>query len=650
MPSTFFFSNSPYTITSTNTVINPATYNNRSLTLTGVALGNDVTGFADRAFDSCTGLYTITIPNSVKSMGNNAFSYCYNLTGVNFEPTSTVDRIGNVGFFYCLKLKKISIPDSVSSIGSQFFDYCGNLTDATIGTGLTGFGGPGAIGLGSSFDHCVSLTGLSVASANPKYSTEDNVLFNKNKTTLWFCPMGRTGSYTIPSGVTTVEFQSFFYCSGLTSISIPSGVTYIGVQSFFNCTSLTGIFVDPNSRTYTSESGVLFDNPNKTILIQYPPTRTGIYNIPSGVTTIEREAFYKSNLTAVSIPNTLITMGFQCFGYSNLTGVTFNPTSRLASISTYAFNNSQKLQSIIFPNSINTVGDSSFYGCTGLASVILSPNTQNILYAAFQSCASLTSIILPTSLQTLGDQAFNSCSGLNSVAIPNGVAFIGTSLFGRCTNLNTVYIPKTLSNIGSSTFNNCINLNRVIFLGNAPTLGSNTFFNTPADLKIYRYSSKSGWSNTFDGKTVLLIDSPIHQGLQTFGFLPNLSSGKVSIKKINFGGGKINIQRKSKYELILTISPTNEIYKIYTDDIDPMGLTKRTSLNEYNIEIIKEDNTWFLNFRNINDGRYCNTFATSDNSPEDFREVDWDTYYYNAGYGCPNLNYTRLDITINERY
>jgi hypothetical protein len=80
------------------------------------------------------------------------------------------------------------------------------------------------------------------------------------------------------------------------------------------------------------------------------------------------------------------------------------------------------------------------------------------------------------------------------------------------------------------------------FLGNAPTLGTNIFFNTDANFKIYRYSTKSGWSSTFGGKTVLLIDSPIHQGLQTFGFA-NISLGEVSIKKQNTGSGKINLRR-----------------------------------------------------------------------------------------------------------
>jgi hypothetical protein len=66
------------------------------------------------------------------------------------------------------------------------------------------------------------------------------------------------------------------------------------------------------------------------------------------------------------------------------------------------------------------------------------------------------------------------------------------------------------------------------------------------------------------------------------------------------------------------------------------------------VEIIKEDR-WFLNFRDVINSNYCNSFRASDDSPEDFRDVDWDTYSYNSAE-CPNLNYTRLDIVINQRY
>jgi len=133
----------------------------------------------------------------------------------------------------------------------------------------------------------------------------------------------------------------------------------------------------------------------------------------------------------------------------------------------------------------------------------------------------------------------------------------------------------------------------------------------------------------------------------------NISSvpvgGGAIIQKYN--SGKIIAPKGSKYELIFTISPINEIYKIYTNNIDPQGISARTSKNEYDIEIIKDEGTfWFTHFRNINNGYYCNSFFSSDNEPEDFRDVNWDNYAYNDLDGCPNLNYTRLDILINQRY
>jgi hypothetical protein len=143
--------------------------------------------------------------------------------------------------------------------------------------------------------------------------------------------------------------------------------------------------------------------------------------------------------------------------------------------------------------------------------------------AAFQFCASLTNISIPFSVTSIGDFAFYSCTGLTSITIPNSVTSIGTRAFDSSS------------------------LIRVNFLGNAPSLGSIPFNNTDANLKIYRYSTKSGWSSTFGGKDVLLIDMP-SKGLRTFGF-SNVSSGKTSINKQNLGGGKINLNKKYLYKV-----------------------------------------------------------------------------------------------------
>ena len=228
-----------------------------------------------------------------------------------------------------------------------------------------------------------------------------------------------------------------------------------------------------------------------------------------------------STLTSAQFGNEVTSIGANAFiGCIQLESVTFETNSILTSIQSSAFQNCAALTSITIPNSVTSIGSFAFTLCSSLINITLPTNNNftAIPSAAFQFCASLTNITIPYSVTSIGEFAFYSCTGLTSITIPNSVMSIGTRTFDSSS------------------------LIRVNFLGNAPSLGSIPFNNTNANLKIYRYSTKSGWSSTFGSKDVLLIDSPIHQGLQTFGF-NGISSGKISIKKQNLGGGKISLKK-----------------------------------------------------------------------------------------------------------
>ncbi|MCL1932714.1 MAG: leucine-rich repeat domain-containing protein, partial [Candidatus Azobacteroides sp.] len=178
-----------------------------------VILSNGVTSIGNYAFYSCSNLTSITIPNSVRSIGSYAFYYCPNLTS-------------------------ISIPSGVTSIGSYAFFYCSNLTSITIPSSVTNIGSYGV------FYYCSNLTSINVASDNVNYSSENGVLFNKNKTILIAFPRGKNGIYTIPNSVTSIGSDAFGYCSNLTSITIPSSVTNISSYAFQYCFNLKTITVN----------------------------------------------------------------------------------------------------------------------------------------------------------------------------------------------------------------------------------------------------------------------------------------------------------------------------------------------------------------------------------------------------------------------
>ena len=278
--------------------------------LTSIEIPNSVTSIGHAAFWYCDSLTSIEIPNSVTSIGHDAFSNCYNLTSI--EIPNSVTSIGDGAFSSCYSLTSITIPNSVTSIGGSAFEFCYSLTSIEIPNSVT------SIGYGA-FDECRSLTSITVDGNNQNYSSQDEVLFNKDKTVLIQYPIGNIR----------------------TSYTIPNSVTSIGDGAFMHCFSLTSITVDGNNQNYSSQDGVLF-NKDKTVLIQYPigNTRTS-YTILNSVTSIGDYAFYDCNsLTSITIPNSVTRIGDSAFYLCS------------------------SLTSITIPNSVTSIGDHAFCFCS----------------------------------------------------------------------------------------------------------------------------------------------------------------------------------------------------------------------------------------------------------------------------------------------
>src|SRR5664279_460021 len=185
-----------YTVSGSNATITGYTGLGGAVTIPGTLGGYSVTSIGDSAFNSTKGhlLTSVTIPNSVTSIGNYAFAFCSGLTSVTIP--SSVTSIGNYAFAGCTGLTSVTIPISVTSIGNAPF-------------------------LG-----CSSLTSLIVDPGNPSYSSgSDEVLFNKTVTLLVEYPCGRLGAYVIPSSVAGIADDAFHECTKLTTVTIPNSVT-----------------------------------------------------------------------------------------------------------------------------------------------------------------------------------------------------------------------------------------------------------------------------------------------------------------------------------------------------------------------------------------------------------------------------------------
>ena len=183
-----------------------------------------------------TSLVTIKLPDSIDSIGPSAFQNCTGLTSMVIP--DLVTSIGGYAFYDCPGLSSITLPSSIILIGKSAFAFC-TITTLTIPNSVTTIGD-------YAFASCSGL--ITVDANNPNYSSKDGVLFDKNQTTLIQCPVSKTGSYTIPSSVTSIGVYAFVSCKDLTSIAIPSSVISFRMGAFGDCSGLTSLII-PSSVT-----------------------------------------------------------------------------------------------------------------------------------------------------------------------------------------------------------------------------------------------------------------------------------------------------------------------------------------------------------------------------------------------------------------
>ena len=389
-----------------------------NLIVCSVYEGKPVTCIDSGAFINCDVIRSIYLPNSIKSIGEEAFSGCYNLESVyNLEG---ITEIGAWAFYYCSNLKDINIPygvkkieketffncgsitsiiipDSVQEIGENAFYQCYDLVDVTIGCGVDIIG-PYA------FFQCNSLENVHISDvaswcgisfdgygSNPINYSKKLCLENEAIKDL-----------VIPNGTTKISDTAFQNCLSLVSVSIPNSVMSIGDSAFEECQNIETI------------------------------------SIEDGVEEIGKRAFY---------------------GCSKLKGIEM--PSSVQEIGEYAFYSCTSLEELAIGSNVNNINDFTFYSCESLKKLVIPNSVKGIGNYAFAHCEGITDVTFGENLNSIGKGAFSLCYGLTNLIIGNGVTSIGESAF-ECCYIISVTLPQSIVKIESEAFANCFKLIEVV--------------------------------------------------------------------------------------------------------------------------------------------------------------------------------------------
>lgn len=363
IPESVTYNNVSYTVSSISTKAFSGT------TISSVTLPNSITSMGDGCFYCCRTLTSVTLPDGITSLPNECFSGCIKLT--NIKLPHGITTLGNYCFDECSNLAAITLPDGITSLGEACFDRCSSLSSIALPDGITSLGE-------ACFYGCYKITSMTI----PNSVTSIGVLC--------FSGTGLT-SISIPNSITSLPYGCFYYCTDLTSITIPSSVTTIGGQCFANCSSLTSIV------------------------------------LPNSITSIGDDCFSKcAKLASVTLPNSIKSLGEKYYpdGF---------------------FYKCISLTNIVLPNSITSIARNCFSGCSNLASVTLSTSLISLAEECFSGCTSLTSITLPKSVKQIDNECFKDCSSLFKVTCQwNNIDTVNVSsnAFSSIFSDAKLYVPK----------------------------------------------------------------------------------------------------------------------------------------------------------------------------------------------------------------
>ena len=370
-----------------------------------VNIPNTVTVLSYECFFRCGNLREINIPESVSEIGGVPVTECPSVEKINVSEKNNYYRSVD-GVLFSKDMSQLiyypsnkagdsyKVPDEVKEFSpcadNGAFNYNQNLKSVTLNANinLSSWNFPR-----SSFAYASKLEAIYVDSKNPYLTSDNGILYSKDKTILVSYPANRSQTrYVMPDNVRRMSENAFYGAKNLKEIQLSKKleIRVYGVQFFLGCRNLESISIPESNNDFYTVDGVLFrkrdfdglDNPS---LISYPQNK--------------KDSKYE-------VPTTVKSIGVS------------------------AFEGNTNLSTVIIPDNVEEINGSAFMDCTLLSKVVLPSNLKEITYWTFNNCSSLTDIDIPASVTTVGVSAFLNCSSLNNVTIPFNVTEIMIYAFG----------------------------------------------------------------------------------------------------------------------------------------------------------------------------------------------------------------------------
>lgn len=417
-------------------------------------------------FKDCRQLTTVQLPNALTVIPNGFFNGCVKLSSINLP--ENLEVIEGVSFSRTA-LEEITIPSSVTNIGSGVFQYCASLRKVSMLANIT-------LIPERTFENCTSLTSTTLPSSLKEIGSYS------------FSGCQSLEDIELPSTLERIN-NNAFYSSGLKSISIPDNVSYVGANVFSQSKITEPVF-------------------NKTIFIYMPREGFEEYSIPesidavnatsfegcstinrifmSNVKTIGDRAFSNSGLTSIKLPSGILCIGEYAFsGCANLNGkIDLSDNVNLTELPAGVFAECKKLDYVVLPTSIYSIGANCFQNCEELEILTFPEHLSSIGSHAFENCMSIEKLAFPKNNLQIGSYAFSGCINLVEATFDDGLTDINQEkIFNNCPKLKKVRFPETLNSINLDIFTGCIRLDSVFFLRETAPIAYN--WNYAGDVNEY---------------------------------------------------------------------------------------------------------------------------------------------------------------------